>query len=316
MWSELAGFDQAMKAGAHISGYIGHDEPATLFYSHQPGSGNNVTYRMRLPVDPPTRPRQNGSGGTDNLQLHPTFWLGMVMCDDQAHPTRTGLLSLATQRSPASRRATPTSFESQNPNSPRYFGLGPGQAYEEMQFYPPGWAPWPAGIGCTASQWCAALNIDTFSENENTGQLNNTACLNTVGPEPVNFAFLTKNGVATAPANPQHPEHFVPDPKRDFLMHSGDNITVLGAAGQQKHDSNPGNSLRPFHGVLLEGMQGLDAPAAVEVPSCPGPRAVPRTVSLAQDREPCPGSTAHRYAAASSNPSRARTGFLPRSTTR
>jgi hypothetical protein len=45
-------------------------------------------------------------------------------------------------------------------------------------------------------------------------------------PEPVNFAFVTKNGVATAPANPQHPEHFVPDPKRDFLMRSGDNITV------------------------------------------------------------------------------------------
>src|SRR5256884_7285995 len=97
---------------------------------------------------------------------------------------------------------------------------------QEMQFYPPGWAPWPAGIGCTANQWCAALNIDTFSENENTGQLNNTACLNPVGPEPVNFAFVTKNGVATAPANPQHPEHFVPDPKREFLMRSGDNITV------------------------------------------------------------------------------------------
>jgi len=88
MWSELAGFDQAMKAGAHISGYIGHDEPATLFYSHQPGSGNNVTYRMRLPVDPPTRPRQNGSGGTDSFQLHPTFWLGMVMCDDQGGGVR------------------------------------------------------------------------------------------------------------------------------------------------------------------------------------------------------------------------------------
>ena len=66
------------------------------------------------------------------------------------------------------------------------------------------------------TQWCAALNIDTFSTNSNTGQFNNTACLNTVGPEPVNFAFLTKNGVATAPANPQHPEHFTPDLTHDF----------------------------------------------------------------------------------------------------
>jgi len=55
-------------------------------------------------------------------------------------------------------------------------------------------------------QWCAALTIDTFSDNQNTGQFNNTACLNTAGPEPVNFAFLTKNGKSTAPANALHPE--------------------------------------------------------------------------------------------------------------
>ena len=89
-------------------------------------------------------------------------------------------------------------------------GLGPGQAYEEMQFYPPGWVNWPAGNGCSATQYCAAMNIDTFSENDNTGQFDNTACLNTVGPEPVNFAFLTKNGKATAPANPGAPSTSCP----------------------------------------------------------------------------------------------------------
>ena len=51
----------------------------------------------------------------------------------------------------------------------------------EMQFYPPGWAPWPAGISCDATQWCSALNIDTFQNNANTGDFNNNACLNTVG---------------------------------------------------------------------------------------------------------------------------------------
>jgi len=127
-------------------------------------------------------------------------------------------------------------FASTNPNSPRYFGLGPGQAYEELQLYPPGWVPWPAGNSCTARQWCAALNIDTFQDNENTGQFNNTACLNTVGPEPVNFAFLTNNGVATAPGSPLHPEHFVPDPTRDFLMNSGDSLSV--------HLSDTSNGLR------------------------------------------------------------------------
>ncbi|HEV2375637.1 MAG TPA: hypothetical protein VGS19_26170, partial [Streptosporangiaceae bacterium] len=68
--------------------------------------------------------------------------------------------------------------------------------------------------------------IDTFSDNENTGQFNNTACLNTVGPEYVNFDFLTKNGVATAPGSPASPQHFIPVPSQDFLMNSGDSLTV------------------------------------------------------------------------------------------
>src|SRR5438105_2760013 len=60
-WSELHGYKAAVKHGAHIFGYIGHDEPATLFYSNTPGSGNDVTYRMTLPKDPPTLPKNNGS---------------------------------------------------------------------------------------------------------------------------------------------------------------------------------------------------------------------------------------------------------------
>ena len=223
-WDEFAGYNKAIRNGAHILPYIGHDEPATLFYSNQPGAGNNVTWQLALPKDPPTLPTQTGSGGTFGFQLHPTFWFGMVMCDPNGSPNPGGIPGHPTAA------CTPDSdsniFASTNPNSPRYFGLGPGQAYEELQLYPPGWAPWPAGIGCTARQWCAALNIDTFQDNENTGALNSDACLNTVGPEPVNFAFLTNNGLATAPGSPLHPEHFVPDPTRDFLMNSGDNLTV------------------------------------------------------------------------------------------
>src|SRR5213078_4056568 len=63
-------------------------------------------------------------------------------------------------------------------------------------------------------------------DNENTGVFNNTDCLNTVGPEPVNFAFTTKSGRASVPANPQHPEHFAPDLKNDFLMNSGDVLRI------------------------------------------------------------------------------------------
>ncbi len=225
-WSELRGFKAAIKAGAHIEGYIGHDEPATLFYSNVPGSGNNVTYQMTLPKDPPTPPRNNGSGGTDGFMLHPTFWLGMVMCDPNGSPNPDGQAQTGHATPACQPDSNANIYASENPSSPRYFGLGPGQAYEEMQFYPPGWAPWPAGIGCTAKQWCAAMNIDTFADNQNTGAFNNTACLNTVGPEPVNFAFVTKNGKSTAPANPGAPQHFVPNNKANLLMNPGDSIAV------------------------------------------------------------------------------------------
>src|SRR5690349_11448626 len=60
VWDEYAGYDKAVKKGAHIRPYIGHDEPAVLFYSHQRGAGYNNTYQLKLPTDPPTRPKQDG----------------------------------------------------------------------------------------------------------------------------------------------------------------------------------------------------------------------------------------------------------------
>jgi hypothetical protein len=32
--------------------YIGHDEPSMRFISNQPGSGDNVTFTERLPLEP------------------------------------------------------------------------------------------------------------------------------------------------------------------------------------------------------------------------------------------------------------------------
>src|SRR5438105_12173226 len=58
--------------------YVGHGEPSLLFYSNKPGSGNSSTYFLRLPKDPPTLPKQNGTGGTFNFQLHPAFWVGIA----------------------------------------------------------------------------------------------------------------------------------------------------------------------------------------------------------------------------------------------
>jgi len=68
--------------------YTGHDEPSLLFYSNTAGSGNNATYSMTLPTDPRRFPRQDSSGGTFNFQLHPAFWFGMAICDNQSARTR------------------------------------------------------------------------------------------------------------------------------------------------------------------------------------------------------------------------------------
>jgi hypothetical protein len=198
--------------------YVGHDEPSLLFYSNRPGSGDNQTYYVRLPKDPPTPPQQDGAGGTDNFMLHPAFWFGMAMCDTQSFPNYT-------TSCPAD--SDSNIYNSPDPSSPRYIGKHPGTAFMEMQFYPPGWAPWPAGDSCAATQWCAALNIDSYSSNP-AGVNNNAACLNSVGVEYVNFAFITRNGVAQAPANPLDATlaTYTPDPAKDLFMNPGDLLSV------------------------------------------------------------------------------------------
>jgi hypothetical protein len=196
--------------------YVGHDEPSALFYSNRPGSGNNDFYAVRLPKEPPVAPNQAGTAGSDNFQLHITFWFGMAMCDTQSFPN-------------ATQKCQPDSdgniYNSPDPSSPRYIGNHPGAAFLEIQFYPPGWAPWPAGVSCDATQWCAALTIDSYNSNP-AGVDNNAACLDTVGVEPVNFAFITRSGQAQAPANPVDATDatYTPDPRQDLFMNPGDVI--------------------------------------------------------------------------------------------
>jgi len=194
--------------------YIGHDEPSTLFYSNTPGSGNQMRYRLTLPTDPtPTTPTERGK--SFNFELHPAFWFGMAMCDTQSYPE---LLSTCTPDS------------DKNIVDPAVSPRHPGTAFMEMQFYPPGWAPWPAGNSCAATQWCAAFNIDSLSENPVTGQLLNPTCAAKTGVEYVNFAFITKSG-HPQPGSPPNPVNstiktFTPNPAADLFMNSGDTIIV------------------------------------------------------------------------------------------
>jgi len=199
--------------------YVGHDEPSLLYYSNTPGAGNNDTYFLRLPKDPPTQPKQDGSGSTWNFQLHPAFWFGVAMCDDQSAPA-------PGQNAACKPDSDGNIFNDPNPASPHYIGKHPGTGFMEMQFYPPGFAPWAAGSSCDATKWCAALNIDSLSQNENTGVSNNAACLAAANIEYVNFAFITNDGKSTSPANPTNVGRFNLDPQRDLFMNSGDLLGV------------------------------------------------------------------------------------------
>jgi len=225
-WEDFPWFDR-VKQRVNISEYIGHDEPSVLFYSHGAGSGNDNTYSLTLPREATMKPRQDGSGGTWNFQQHPAFWVGMAMCDSQSAPNP----NWSGSTYPGSTHCTADSdsniFNGDDPSDPSsYIGAHPGTAFMEMQFYPPGWVKWPVGNSCDAHKWCAALNIDSLSEDMNQNVVNNDACLNSAGIEPVNFAYITKTGVATSSADPLNNDRFNLDPAKDFFMGSGDRVRV------------------------------------------------------------------------------------------
>ena len=210
--------------------YTGHDEPSLLFYSNGSGSGNSMTWTLRVPADPPTLPNQDGTGGTFNFQLHPAFWLGMAMCDDQSAPNPGGSTVNGVTLTQA--RCKPDSdsnvYISSTVADSHYVGRHPGAAYMEMQFYPPS-SPIGCGNPDHVNQWCAALNIDSYSFNQNTRVANNPACLNTYGLEPVNFAYITKSGSPEGPsalAGSAGFFGFIPADADTLFLNSGDWLRI------------------------------------------------------------------------------------------
>jgi hypothetical protein len=200
--------------------YTGHDEPSVLFYSDRAGSGNNNRYRIVVPKDPPTLPKQDGTGGTFNFQDRIAFWFGMDLCDNQSAPEFT--------HEPCTPNSDTNIFDGSDPARPDYIGRHPGTAFLELQFYPPGWVSFENAISCDATKWCAAMAIFSLNTDQNTGVANNADCLNTVGIEPANFAFITRNGRPQAPPAPLDltTEAFTPDPARDLFMRAGDQLDI------------------------------------------------------------------------------------------
>src|SRR5256714_6318712 len=200
--------------------YVGHDEPATTFYDNRAGAGNNATYLVRIPKDPPTLPKQDGTGGTFNFQLHPAFGFGMALCNNQSAPDF-----------PPAACAPDTDaniFDGADPNAADYIGKHPGAAFLEVQFYPPGWVPFQNAISCDATKWCAAMAIFSLSLDQNHTIQNTASCLAAAGIEPANFAFITRNGKPHAPPSPlaATTETFTPNPATDLFMNAGDQIAL------------------------------------------------------------------------------------------
>ena len=188
--------------------YIGHDEPSVRFLSSRPGSGNNVTFNETLPRDPSAMPTvgKPGSDVTHWFELSVAPWFGMPICDSNSYPLT---------------HCTPTSDKNTPRGAPTYQVGGGGSAVLELQFYPPGMAPFADAISCDNTHWCAALNIDSLECNRGFEKCN-TSC-----EEPVNFAYLQRDGVPTGPPSPQEANGatFTPN-SQTLMMNPGDRITA------------------------------------------------------------------------------------------
>jgi hypothetical protein len=96
-----------------------------------------MTYSLRLPHDPsPANP--NTSGKSYPFQLNGSIWLGMALCAPQSYPEQV---------------PTCTPDSDSNIVDPAVSPNHPGTAFVELQFYPPGWVPWPTwqvAVGASA----------------------------------------------------------------------------------------------------------------------------------------------------------------------
>ncbi len=185
--------------------YIGHDEPSLRFLSSRKGSGSNFTITETLPRDPKGMPtvKTPGHDVTHWFELSVAPWFSTTVCDPDSAPL--------TPCKPVS-----------DANAPHGRYLGGGQGFVELQFYPPGFAPFADATSCNDTSWCSALNIDSL-ECQGTGNGNcNPNCV-----EPVNFAFIQTNGVPTGPPSPQLADLATLTPNsHTLLMNPGDKIKV------------------------------------------------------------------------------------------
>lgn len=170
--------------------YVGHDEPTAQFLSTTPGSGSNVRWNITLPSE-------RALPATQSFENYIAFWFSMALCDPGSFP----------------QGACAPASDTNNPNAA-------GSAFLEMQFYPPGDAPFISSISCDTTHWCASLHINSLECSFALGC--NPNCL-----ETTNFAFIQMDGVPTGPAGPnvQTAASFSPN-NETLLMNQGDKLRV------------------------------------------------------------------------------------------
>jgi hypothetical protein len=184
--------------------YIGHDEPDLTFLSSKAGSGNDVTWTETLPRDPVASPTVHtpGSDVTHWFELSVAPWFSMALCNPRSYP-----LNPCTPKSDS--------------NAPHGQFTGGGSSFLEVQFYPPGEAPFFDNASCDNSHWCASLHINDLECTFGFDSCNANC------EEPTNFAFIQKNGVPTGPPSPQEATFATDTPNsHTLLMNPGDRLVV------------------------------------------------------------------------------------------
>ena len=148
--------------------------------------------------------RHPGKDVTHSFELTIAPWFSITVCDPHSAPL------------------TPCKPQSDS-NAPSGRSPGAGAAFVELQFYPPGFAPFADSISCDNTHWCSALTIDSLECTGNgMGPNCNNNCI-----EPVNFGFVQTNGVPTGPPSPQLSNLRTVTPNgHTLLMNPGDKITV------------------------------------------------------------------------------------------
>lgn len=176
--------------GEDNGNYVGHDEPSVQYISNKPGSGNNVQWTLTLPKEHPLP-------ATQSFENYIAFWFSMALCDPNSFPQNP---------------CTPDSDANQ--------ANAAGSAFLEMQFYPPGFAPFISQISCDQTHWCASLHINSL-------ECTAAGVCNPNCTETTNFAFIQMNGVPTGPAGPANATNatFTPN-SQTLLMNQGDKLKV------------------------------------------------------------------------------------------